>query len=169
MAPKGSKKDPNAPKNARSAYILYKMQLNRAGELDGYDAAEQSVEASRRWKEISEKEKQAIKDDLGEKDKEYAKIEMDEFKREFFWEFILLSEFLEKGSFTPHPDRLVAKTPSVRIGSLSVIGNKKHTCPICLFDSPNFLRHVDRSHYPGAKSNLGIRKIASSFKDDVIG
>jgi hypothetical protein len=93
MPAKGSKKDPNAPKRARAANILYQMKLNRDGTLDGYSISERVVEASRRWNEMSEEEKQAIKDDLGEKDKEYAKIEMDEFKSKFFGEFIYFLDF----------------------------------------------------------------------------
>jgi hypothetical protein len=84
---------------------------------------------------------------------------MAEYKGEFFWRLCLFSESLEKGEYTPHPDRYVSKATN---SNFSTLGNRKYeskyVCPVCLLQScgGNAERHTNKSHYPDSKAAASV-------------
>ena len=76
---KRQKKDPNAPKNAKSAYIFFTMK-KRASIASGSSPTEIMQKLGKMWSAMSEAEKKPY-EDSAKKDKERYEREMAKYKR----------------------------------------------------------------------------------------
>ena len=80
---KKKKKDPNAPKGAKNAYMFFlqEMRTKLLAENPSLSVPETGKECGRRWKEISPSQKSRY-EEMAVKDKERFKTEMAEYEAE---------------------------------------------------------------------------------------